>query len=646
MQARYHAFISYSHKDLVWADWLHCALESFQIPKQIRESRKLESRRLTPIFKDAQELGATSNLNDVIRNALEKSNALIVICSANAVDSRWVNEEIAEYRQFHGTRNIFCFIVDGKVPDVIPLILQNTGIEPLAVDPRPEAEGKQIALTKLVAGILDVPYDEFAQRELHRRNRRLAWIAAASVAGMVLTSSLAWYALISQQQAETAQHNADLHRRQAEDLIDFMMGDLRSKLTPIGRLDLMEDVGDQASKYFSALTGETMTEDARLRRARAMHQVGDVRFKSGDFAGARAAFRATLKETTQLFQINPQDTNRIFELGQAHYWVGFASWYHKDLDAASKHLQAYMKYSEKLVAKEPQNLDWRTELGWALSNLGTLANERNQLESAKHYFERSADIFEHLQTETNDPEFQYELSATLSWLGTLYRNLGQLDVAIENFEQEASMLRELLEDHDNANWRFSYVSALRHLGEVYVDIGDHHTAKLRLEKASEILAQLRRLDPRNTHWQFGESVVLIRLAVAEMNLGNLNQADELVIAAMINTMALLDIDANNPRWRELELETMAVQARLLLRENNLDNAEKVARKLIRRAQDSNDAYSLPVAWAETLIVEQEKVDSVRRRLARITEQRILNNFLAQNNPDVALLLHRSRHAQE
>ena len=41
--------------------------------------------------------------------------------------------------------------------------------------------------------------------------------------------------------------------KQAEDLIDFMLGDLRAKLDPVGRLDVLDDVGRQALAYFASV---------------------------------------------------------------------------------------------------------------------------------------------------------------------------------------------------------------------------------------------------------------------------------------------------------------------------------------------------------------------------------------------------------
>ena len=44
-------------------------------------------------------------------------------------------------------------------------------------------------------------------------------------------------------------------RERAEDLLGFMLGDLRAQLAKVGRLDVLESVGDRAMAYFSSRQG-------------------------------------------------------------------------------------------------------------------------------------------------------------------------------------------------------------------------------------------------------------------------------------------------------------------------------------------------------------------------------------------------------
>ena len=55
----YRAFISYSHRDKPWADWLHKALETYRVPSKLvgRETAAgTIPRRLNPVFRDREEL--------------------------------------------------------------------------------------------------------------------------------------------------------------------------------------------------------------------------------------------------------------------------------------------------------------------------------------------------------------------------------------------------------------------------------------------------------------------------------------------------------------------------------------------------------------------------------------------------------------
>src|SRR5215471_14241860 len=56
---RYRAFISYSHQDRAWADWLHRALETYRVPRRLvgrRTEIGIIPKRIAPVFRDREEL--------------------------------------------------------------------------------------------------------------------------------------------------------------------------------------------------------------------------------------------------------------------------------------------------------------------------------------------------------------------------------------------------------------------------------------------------------------------------------------------------------------------------------------------------------------------------------------------------------------
>lgn len=233
---RYSAFISYNHKDRAWAAWLHRELEHYRLPKALVGRQgpwgPLDGR-LPPVFQDREELAASANLAESVREALNEASSLIVICSTNAAKSRWVNEEVRTFAELGRRDRIQCLIVPEtpgsdealhREADLFPPALLELGSEPLAADARSSGDGKRNAFLKLVAGVTGVRYDELRQREQSRRQKRLLTLAAAASIGFLLMSALAAFALISRAQAV---HERDVARQKtitAQRTTDFVKG--------------------------------------------------------------------------------------------------------------------------------------------------------------------------------------------------------------------------------------------------------------------------------------------------------------------------------------------------------------------------------------------------------------------------------------
>lgn len=219
---RYSAFISYNHQDRSWAGWLHRELERYRVPQALvgRQSPlgPLE-RRLPPVFQDREELAASTNLAESVREALSDAASLIVICSRNGAASHWVNEEVRAFAAQGRGNRIQCLLVpeaDGAREaavthsELFPPALLELGGEPLAADARKTGDGKRNAFLKLLAGVIGVRYDELRQREQLRRQRRLLAFAAAASVGFLLMTGLAAFALVSRAQAV---HERDIARQ-------------------------------------------------------------------------------------------------------------------------------------------------------------------------------------------------------------------------------------------------------------------------------------------------------------------------------------------------------------------------------------------------------------------------------------------------
>ncbi|MDO8310936.1 MAG: TIR domain-containing protein [Sideroxyarcus sp.] len=189
---KYWAFISYSHQDKAWGDWLHKSLETYRVPKRLigRASRDgTVPKRLYPIFRDREELPTSADLGGNINQALVHSRYLIVICSPRSAASHWVNEEIKAFKALGREDRILCLIVDGEpnasdkpelgmlecFPEAVRYRVDASSqvtterTEPIAADAREGKDGKESSRIKLVAGLLGVGFDELWQREKRRQ---------------------------------------------------------------------------------------------------------------------------------------------------------------------------------------------------------------------------------------------------------------------------------------------------------------------------------------------------------------------------------------------------------------------------------------------------------------------------------------------
>lgn len=245
---RYRAFLSYSHRDETVVRSLHRKLERFRIPRSLRDSHgNALPARLAPIFRDRDELASSAQLSLSIQAALDDSQALVVVCSPAAAGSIHVNGEIAWFRRNHPDRPVLAFVVAGDPgadprtaiaadadppnPPAFPLMLALADVdapdgalgEPLAADARAQADGFDSAFLKLVAGLLDVRYDDLRRREQKRRQRVVALVSLVSLLLSTVFAVLAWQATRARDAARTAQARAELELTSERQTREFLV---------------------------------------------------------------------------------------------------------------------------------------------------------------------------------------------------------------------------------------------------------------------------------------------------------------------------------------------------------------------------------------------------------------------------------------
>jgi len=585
MAKQYRAFISYSHQDERWAKWLQRSLEHYRIPERLKRQHAGEEPlpgRLHPIFRDRDELASSSDLSESIRSAMRDSHALIIICSPAAAHSKWVNEEIRYFQSLGRSERIYCLLVEGRPerdrPDCAfpPALLHDDSDQrlpdPLAADVGNNADGKRDAMLKIAAGLLGVGIDDLKQRDAQRRLRARGAVTAASLVIMLITVGFA----IS---AHLARTEADIRRAQAEGLISFMLGDLRAKLEPVGRLDLLDAVGDEAMNYF-ALLDKRGTEQEVYSRAMALRQIGEVRFRQGHLASAQEAFEESRDVNEALFKSAPENSTYLFELGQAEFWVGYAALEQSNLEQTEVSFTKYMEYSSQLLSREPDNTDYRLELSYAHSNLGTVALENGDPQIALRHFQQSTSLDEKLVAA--DPEnlyLKHQLGNGYSWVGAAQLELGHLEESESAYQAALDSLSDLHDTGENRLFTEHYGQNAYHLGNVHMHQGELKEAEFHFRRAIEIFNELEAFDPDNAIWRSDRGISAYHLAELFMLTAREVAAQDQLARALADFEQIVAADPGDFRV----VERLALAERLLAL-TMLDKSVEQALELSDRAQ--------------------------------------------------------------
>jgi len=235
----YRAFISYSSEDQAQAARLHRALETYRVPRGIAADVGPD-RRLGRFFRDDDEIGATANIGESVRAAIRGAESLVVLCSPAAAKSAWVNAEILHFRRTGRGDRIFAVIIDGvpnsgdpatecyppalrirpEPPEDSDTATEPTGagsmpMEPLGLYFRREPFAR--LQTRLVAGLLGIPFDALWQREQRRQRRRRLIVAGLGLFVLGLGAA----AIFQYRSArEEQRRNAALERKHLVDRLE------------------------------------------------------------------------------------------------------------------------------------------------------------------------------------------------------------------------------------------------------------------------------------------------------------------------------------------------------------------------------------------------------------------------------------------
>lgn len=500
-EARYRAFLSYSHKDAAAAGRLHRRLEAYRVPRRLagRETaRGPVPSRLWPIFRDREELPAATDLSETVREALAQSGALIILCSPHAAASLWVAEEIRVFRELHPDRPILAAILEGDPPACFPDLLRamGDGHEPLATDLRRDRDGERLGLLKLVAGITGLGLDDLVQRDATRRVRRVMAVTAGALAAMLVLAVMTVVAL-------NARYEAERQRTEAEGLIEFMLTDLRQALQEVGRLDLMSNVNQRALAFYEIQGAlEELPDDSLERRARVLGALGEDYENFGKPQHAFDLYHSAYRVTARLLARAPEDPERILAHAGSENRLALVAINLNQLGEATQRLDRARRLLASIAAWGQQRTLWLRFAAFEEGNRCVAMRRRGQGEAALAFCRRAVALSERRRRlHPDDARASYDLVFHLFWLADGEQRAGQVAAARRMQARYLAVIDAMVAQNPaNMLWR-----------EQQMEIYDGHAQHLRAQgdvaaagqfsrRACAISAMLTERDPRNAGW--------------------------------------------------------------------------------------------------------------------------------------------------
>ena len=560
---KYKAFISYSHKDMKWARWLHRRLEAYVFPKYTIGRQTAFGpvpKNLKPIFRDRDELAAAEDLGAKIETALSQSETLIVICSPAAAASHWVNQEVLYFKQHNRGAKILSVIVEGEpyatdlsgreaeecMPPALRFKIGQGGemteipAEPLAADMRAGADGKRLGLLKLISGMAGLELDDLVRRDLVRARRRVTTITVSAVSAVLAMGSLTWLAVDARQEAET-------RRAEAEGLIEFMLTDLRDKLEPVGRLDVLGDVASQALHYYDDKDAKQLSCKEVSGKARAHYLQARIASDLGNAEDANSNARQALEIMDSRASVCLDEPHFIVSYAHAQQWameskLRFLDDKGRDRDYSDdpevKSVFAQYERSKDVLTNLKSFPDWDYDYAVEMADadlltgalyfkIGRPEESREALRSALKHIEKynpepdGSALFLELEP-ARQSRIIDKYADILSWLSAVAEELGQYETAMSLNRRchQLYLSQALGPQTDVKNWaaEFAALEADYALARLLFQRKDLDVSLEILETLNQKMRQMLARDPKNEAWQeFATRVERTQTQIMQIN---------------------------------------------------------------------------------------------------------------------------------
>ncbi len=582
---RYRAFLSYSHHDRAWAKWLHAALESYRIDRDLvgRDTALGPvPSTLRPIFCDRDDFSAGHSLSDQTLAALAASRCLVVIGSPHAVASKYVNAEIRQFKALGGGQRIIPIIVDGEpnhperecFPPALRFKAGSDGAltdipeEPIAADARWKGDGKELALRKVVAGLLGLGLDEVVRRaEIDRRHRNKVWLSFAAAVVLLflvaaVASPMAYLGWVGKEQSEDKQLKAvnddtkeiEIEKLRGEAKIETLLAKLSSREQRITQNGLDTPKGQSVkAQIFIVLASAYQTlgnSEKSLELAKNASEIlnGLIASEASE-PRWRRFLRVYYEKLTGVVQPSGLDLQN--QLSIAYQKIGDSLFYRDRLAVARDWYDQSLQKALLVHNAEPSRVDWRSGLSRAYDKIGDVSKQLGYLADARTSYEKSLAIRANLaEGDPDNAQVKRDLASVYDRIADILRLEGKLVQALETEERSRSIVADFLATDANNDWRRNLALDDRKLADIHHDMGQLSVAFNSYRESLDITKQLNTQDPKNTVWRRDLAASYVGIGGLLGDQGQLGEAERNFRLGIDILEDLARSDPTNTEWQD------------------------------------------------------------------------------------------------
>ena len=601
-QKKYKAFISYSHKDAKISKWLHRKLESYKVPKHLvglsTEHGKIPAK-LFPIFRDRDDLAATTHMTDSILEAIRESEFLIVICTPASAQSKLVNREIQEFKKLNGSENILCLIAGGVpfsqnpdeecfsellqrhiAPDGTPADYAPEG---LAADIRPGSDGKQAAISKLVAGMLGVQLNILVRREMQQQKRKLVGALTGAFIVLAIVTTLLFQTIEAHQAAEQRSNDA-------ADLLAYLHETVFEALDAAGNTDAQEKLIRSVFEHYETLDFKNADTLFLFHWSGGALRLGQNLERQGKNMEAARLFEQIRDFGTQFAKDHPKYTGARFRQQNSEFFYGYLKLRTGAYEEAEKSFRS--RLATNMHALTDPNLtdesgdliiDWYSTLADSQSLLGkTLAGPQDKTAEAETLI-KAAIQNRIIALENYDPTanrharnnkgLKIALTSTYLFMGNLYHRLGKLDEARRYYQKRIDILSELQnEAPDDLNVKRRKSIAKLALAKTQLDRGEIARAMTKTRQEVATFNSLTEVNPSSVLWFSGLVEAQNQLADICVSFDTCTDVDFQLDEALRLSGILFMRDDDRPHYRLTNYRAKMLKAQHMWRSGDHANA--------------------------------------------------------------------------